>query len=788
MVQIESYTSINDVPKIIWNGFVNLSTVNLEIGHLLAIEVSQINDIHPYYLIGYSNKKPVGIAYCFAIQVDLAGMSNDYPPEILETVKTWKPDFMEVRIVELGHIASLGNTIEFLQKYRVDFFYSLSQKIDEIGQLENADLCIVRDIPSSRYNEFNVLKEYGYQPALGFPTARMPLYWNNFNGYLNSLKSKKRNNIKQKRRKLKNPELSVKIINDYAPYSERLAELWTNVAKHNNGYQHERLTPAYFEAMNIHMNGRSHVVAIKKNNKIIAYGLNLIGNDEYFGVAEGLDYSLRDEFDLYANNIFEGINIACELQKKIFNIGITSYNFKTFIGAELESNIYFLKAFKKKSYTAVYADFIQKNITQPTSTHQAFKGLNKHKSSQLINAKTLLNDSENTLDPFTRHYNYSRVDAARSADLYPFCPVFESAQKPIIKHLGRDVVLLGTNSYLGLATHPKIKEAAHKAIKKYGVGCSGSPLLNGTLDLHNKLRCELAHFMGKQDALIFSTGYQTNIGVISALVNRNDVLIMDERNHASLIDGARLSGARLIRYKHNDMASLETALKRFAHEPKLVVSDTIFSMKGTMIDLPKMVQLVKQYDARLMLDESHAIGVVGENGRGIAEYYGLSDEVDILMGTFSKSLASIGGFVAGDYKLLDTLKHIARSHVFSASLPPASVAAVLAALDIVKGEPERQIRLHKNAKYLAKGLQELGFTVNYKRNAIIPLFCGHELLAVAAYQKLLKEGVYVNIVTYPAVPKNEELLRISVMATHDVPMLNKALDVFKKIRTPNWPA
>jgi 8-amino-7-oxononanoate synthase len=316
--------------------------------------------------------------------------------------------------------------------------------------------------------------------------------------------------------------------------------------------------------------------------------------------------------------------------------------------------------------------------------------------------------------------------------------------------------MLGTNSYLGLATHPRVKDAACRAIEKYGSGCSGSPMLNGTLDIHNELAYELARFIGKEDTLIFSTGYQTNVGTVSALVNRDDILIMDERNHASLVDGA-FCLVPLRPLTANDTKSLELMLQN-ADKPKLVVTDSLFSMEGTIIDLAETVRLVKQYGARLMLDESHAIGVIGPSGRGVADYYGLTGEVDIIMGTFSKSFASIGGFVAGDHKILDTLKHTARSHIFSASLPPASVAAVLAAIRIIDEEPERRANLIKNAGFLAKGLKDLGYRTSYHGSAIIPVYCGNELLALSAFHKLLEEGVFVNPVTSPAVPKNQEML------------------------------
>lgn len=785
MLDLEFYISYKDVPVDIWERFISRKAVGLEINHLRAIEISNINDIHPYYFIGYSGSVPVGIAYCFSIQIDLGKTDKSYPPEIIETIRTWKPDFMDIRIVEVGHIASLGTTIEVNKPYLNDFIKVFSKKLNEIAQIENADLLLIRDIPTELYKEYEEFENQGFKPLAGYPIASIKLDWNSFDAYLDSLKSKKRINIRQKRSKLNKPEITVETIRDYAQYSERLAELWTNVAKRQNGYNHEHITPAYFEAMDKYMKERTNLTAIKLNGKIVAYGLNFVGDEVFFGVTEGLDYNFRDEYVLYANNIFEGLRSACELGKKTFNIGITAYNFKTSIGAELDPCVYYIKACKNANYNAVYADILQKNIPQPENIHHPFRNSNQINRIQPKDVEEILRNTKTSIDPFAKHYRYFRADSVRAAELYAYCPEFESAQEPIIRHKGRDIIMLGTNSYLGLATHPKIKEAAHNAIDKYGSGCSGSPLLNGTLDIHNELSDELARFTQKEASLIYSTGYQTNIGAISTLVGRNDVLIMDARNHASLLDGARLARANLVRYKHNDMESLEELLVQYSARPKLVVTDSLFSMEGTMIDLPNIVRLVKKYNARLMLDESHAIGVIGENGRGVAEHFGLIDDVDIIMGTFSKSLASIGGFIAGENKIIDTLKHTSRSHIFSASLPPSAVAAVLAALKIINEEPERRIKLLKNAIFLADGLKKLGYKICHHGSAIIPLFCGNDLLTDAAFHKLFEEGVFVNPVLHPAVPKNHEILRLSVMANHTEKMLQDALDVFERIRTPN---
>lgn len=785
MLELKFFTTIEDVPLGVWEKFVKREAVGLEPGHLKAVEESGINNIRPHYIIAYDGEKAVGIAYCFTIEVNMAGMANTYPQEVLVSVKTWNPDFMKLRVVEVGHLASIGKTIEVLESYTEEFLACLSRKIDKIAKIEDADICMIRDISNDCCPDYEILKQSGYYPAKGFPVASMQLSWNSFEQYLDSLKSKRRNNIKQKRTKLQFEEISVEIIEDYAPYAERLAELWANVAINNNGYEHERLTPEYFRAMSKNLKGRSHVVAIKQNEKIVAYGLNLIGDKEYFGVAEGLDYNVRDKYSLYANNIFEGLRVACELGKKTYNIGVTTYDFKTSIGAELEPCTYFIKSFRNKCFSAVYANFIQENIVQPHKQHRVFREETKNEVKEITEIAD--NRKRRSTDPFEKHYNYLRPDEARASCLYPYFPVFESAQEPEVIHNGKNVIMLGTNSYLGLATHPKVKAAAHEAIDKYGSGCSGSPLLNGTLDLHLHLNRKLALFTGKEDALVCSTGYQTNVGAISVLAGRHDVLIMDERNHASLLDGARLSGANLVRHRHNDMDSLEYVLKRYENKPKIVVTDSLFSMEGTIVNLPGIVELTNKYGARLMLDESHAIGVLGKNGGGVTEYFNLEGEVDIIMGTFSKSFASIGGFVAGETKVIDTLKHKARAHVFSASLPPSAVAAVLAAIDIVTEEPYRRIQLHNNARYLAQGLNMLGYKTKYTGSPIIPVFCGHELLALAAYKELLKRGVFVNPVMSPAVPKGQELLRISLMANHSESILRKALEVFKHVRTTNWP-
>jgi 8-amino-7-oxononanoate synthase len=785
-VRIARYESIEQVPRSTWDRFAPRDAVGLEAEYLRAVEVSRINDLHPYYLVGHLAGEAIGIAYGFSIDMDLTKLAGDDPPEIIDTVRAWKPGFMNLRLVEVGHLSCLGPTIQALPPHLPAFLAALADEVDEIARVEDADLGVVRDIPAARYGEFRLLEECGYRPVMGYPIARMGLGWDGFEGYVSALKSKKRNGVRKKQAKLRVPGIRVRIIEDYAPHAERLAELWGNVARRGD-YEHDVLTPAYFAAMSRHLAGRSHVLAIERDGTIIAFGLALLGDEEYFAVSEGMDDGARDSYELYANLMFETLRDACALGKKTLNLGITAYDFKTSIGAELDPCVYFVKAFKEPACSGGFADLIERRIPQPENRHRAFADRDVSSRVQPREAEEGLRRFDDRRDPFLRHERYVRADVARAAGLYPFCPRFESAQEPTVHHGGRAVIMLGTNSYLGLATHPKVKEAARAALDRYGTGCSGSPLYNGTLDLHQQLARELARFMRKDDALVFSTGYQTNVGVVSTLVGRNDVVIMDERNHASLVDGARLGRARLVRYKHADTDSLRAALERHADAPKLVVTDSLFSMEGTVIDLPTTVRLVREYHARLMLDESHALGVMGPTGRGVAEQHGLLDEIDVVMGTFSKSFASMGGFVAGDRKVIDTLRHTARSHIFSASLPPASVAAVLASMRIVDEEPERRARVLENARYMAEGLRALGFQVDHHGSAIVPVFCGNELLAMAAFHKLFQDGVFVNPVTHPAVPRGQECLRISVMATHDESTLRRALGVFARARTRAWP-
>lgn len=384
-------------------------------------------------------------------------------------------------------------------------------------------------------------------------------------------------------------------------------------------------------------------------------------------------------------------------------------------------------------------------------------------------------------DLFEKCFRFTRAKEIMSLGLYPYFRTIESAQDPVVYIKGKQMIMVGSNNYLGLTNDPRVKEAAIMAIERYGTGCAGSRFLNGTLDIHVELEEKLARFMKREAALIFSTGFQVNLGVISALVGKDDDVIIDKMDHASIIDGCRLSYGEIKKFRHNDMDDLERILKNSGAKGKLIVVDGVFSMEGDIINLPDVVRLARQYSARVMVDDAHGIGVLGSTGRGTCERYGLEQEVDLIMGTYSKSLASIGGFIAGDEQVIHYIKHFARSLIFSASPPPASVASVSKALDIIDEEPERIERLWKNTNRMLKTFKDLGFRVGPSETPIIPIFVGENETAFIMAMKLQEEGVFANVAVSPAVPDGKALIRTSYMATHTDEHLDIVIEAFRKV-------
>ena len=385
------------------------------------------------------------------------------------------------------------------------------------------------------------------------------------------------------------------------------------------------------------------------------------------------------------------------------------------------------------------------------------------------------------MDIFQKCAKFTTAKEVMAAGVYLYFRRIESAQDPEVIVGGRKMVMIGSNNYLGLTNHPKVKEAAIEAIKKYGTGCAGSRFLNGTLDIHEDLEVKLARFMNKESALVFSTGFQTNLGAISALVGKDDVVIIDKMDHASIIDGCRLSFGKSKKYRHNDMEDLERILKQNGEIGKLIVVDGVFSMEGDIANLPEIVNLAERYKAGVMVDDAHGIGVLGKNGRGTAEHFDLEDKVDIIMGTYSKSLASIGGFIAASEEVIHYVKHISRPLIFSASPPPASVAAVSAAIDIIIAEPERRSRLWENTRKMKKGFGNLGFDTGPSETPIIPVIVGEDQKAFQMGRGLHEEGVFANVAVSPAVPNGKALIRTSFMATHTEEHLERVLEAFKRV-------
>ncbi len=384
-------------------------------------------------------------------------------------------------------------------------------------------------------------------------------------------------------------------------------------------------------------------------------------------------------------------------------------------------------------------------------------------------------------DLFVKCYAYEDARRARAAGWYPYFVEIQASTGSEIVIDGKPRVNLGSNNYLGLTHHPEVIAAAKRALDKYGTSCTGSRFLNGTLDLHVEAERRLAEFVGKPAALVFSTGYQTNLGVIATLVGKDDVVIIDKLNHASIVDGCRMAFGETLRFRHNDLEDLERALQRAEDRGKLVVVDGVFSMEGDIVDLPGVVGVCQRYGARLMVDDAHAMGVLGPTGAGTAEHFGLTDRVDLIMATFSKSFASIGGFIAGEFEVIDYLKHHARSLIFSASIPPAAIATVLAALEVMKREPERRQRLWENARFLLKGLKELGYDTGDTRTPIIPVIIGDNLTTFRFWRELFDEGVYGNPVIAPAVPEGTARIRLSCMAIHTEAQLSFALEKLQRV-------
>ncbi len=384
-------------------------------------------------------------------------------------------------------------------------------------------------------------------------------------------------------------------------------------------------------------------------------------------------------------------------------------------------------------------------------------------------------------DLFEKCKEFTRAKELQERGFYPYFKAIQSGADSEVMIDGKKLIMVGSNNYLGLTQDPRIKEAAQQAINEFGTGCTGSRFLNGTLSLHVELEEKLAEFMNFEDALVFSTGFQTNLGAISCLATKDDIIYTDRNNHACIVDGARLSFARVVKFKHDNFHDLERLLAASKDRyGKLIVVDGIFSMEGTLVNLPKLVEVAKKYNAKVMVDDAHSVGVFGANGRGTAEHFGLEDDVDVVMGTFSKSFASLGGYIVASSDIIHYVKHHARALIFSASIPPANAASVIKALEIITNEPERREKLWQNVRKMKKGFDELGFSTGKSESPIIPILVGEDEDTFVFWKTLFDNGVFTNPAIAPAVPQGQALIRTSYMATHTDEELDIVLDTFAK--------
>jgi 8-amino-7-oxononanoate synthase len=380
---------------------------------------------------------------------------------------------------------------------------------------------------------------------------------------------------------------------------------------------------------------------------------------------------------------------------------------------------------------------------------------------------------------FDKCRNFTRAREVQAAGLYPYFKPISHSEDTVVVIEGKERIMMGSNNYLGLTHHPAVLAAAKAALERYGSGCTGSRFLNGTLDLHERLEADLAEFFGKEACLVFSTGYQANLGAISGLVGRGDFVILDKLDHASIVDGAKMSHGETVRFNHGDLAGLERKLQKLPpNAGVMVIVDGVYSMEGDIADLPALIKVCQKYGAALAVDDAHSVGVLGPNGQGTAAHFDVTDDVDVIVGTFSKSLASIGGFVAGSETVIHYLKHHARPLIFTAALPPANTAGVLAALEVLQREPERRARLWENTRRLQDGLRHLGFDIGPTQTPIVPVLIGPLETTFVFWRKLFDAGVFTNPVVPPAVPPSQCRLRTSLMATHSAEQIDRALDAF----------
>lgn len=769
--------TIDHITRERWDSGIQGST-GLRYDFLRLVEESRINDLrHDYVSFEDASSAAVGRANLYTVRTDLTTMDASLPEPARAAIKRWYPGFMAFDVVECGLFTMIGGGVEILDPdLTAAALTALTAEMERVCREDGAELLLIRDVPAGHYNRFKAaLLPLGFRPVLGFPNAVLDITWRSLDEYLASHDSGARYKLKTSLRLEERYGVTVEVARDYAHLAPVLARLWRNVNRSASEYSREQLDERFFATCSETLAGRSEVVLFRHRGEVVAFMLNLIGDEDYIMLDWGVDYDFEHyrTANLYRAASVLSVAAAIERGKKRLELGITNYTPKLLLGARIEPLVYFIRHRDDAERTNAVARLMTGSIRQPEIS--ALAGWEE----RVRRDQDDLGDD----DVLQKASRYHRISALRLGGIYGLYPEFKTAQLSSVSFDDqRGVVLLGTNSYLGLATHPEVMDAAKRAIDRYGTGVSGSPLLNGTLDIHNELERELARFVGKEAAVLCSTGYQANLTALSALGGEGDLVILDQRSHRSLFDGVKLSGVDFVVYRHNDVEHLERVLERSRGRRRLVVTESVFSMEGTVAPLDTICALSERYGARLYVDESHALGVLGPGGRGGCALHGVLDRVDLVMGTFSKSLAALGGFVAGSRRVIDFIKHTGSGHIFSAGLPPPVVAAVRAALRVVEREPERRSAVLERAATMAASLQALGYQVAYHGAPIVPIRLGNYTLALAAYKQLMGRGVYVNPVGPPAVPEEHAGFRTSYMATHAWEDLDRAIGVFKALR------
>ncbi|MFJ7204979.1 aminotransferase class I/II-fold pyridoxal phosphate-dependent enzyme [Streptomyces sp. NPDC098789] len=782
-LRLRTYRSLRELPPEAWTIPGRMPT-GLGYDFLCPVEESGVNEMRHYYLTAdTADGQALGRANVYGVRFDLATTDRKLTPASRTTIKRWFPDFMAFRFLECGLLTMLSDPLALRGDGDLEpVLAAVAERMAELAETDGSDFLMIRDVTPAHYQRcLDVLRPQGFRPALGFSRVRIDIRWPSLADALAELPRRQRGKLTVALRFGERFGIEVEEHEEYAAYAPVLARLWRNVMAGAKEYQREDLNAEFFESYSRHLKGRSRLWLFRHHGTPVAFLLTAWDQgDDYVLLEWGIDRDFEHyrQANLYRAGILLSLQDAISRGKRRVEMGITNYTTKLSIpGARVEPTIYFLRHRTDPVHTATLVRLMAHNIQRPELPEEMSSEFSRWEERVRLDQ-----DSLPTHDVFRKFDRQHKYTGLKLGGVYGFYPEFTGPQRSTIesKELG-EIVLLGTNSYLGLATHPEVVAASSEAVKRYGTGCSGSPLLNGTLDLHTRLEEDLAAFLGKPAAALCSTGYQTNLAALSALCESGDLIVLDALDHRSLFDAARLSGADFTVYRHNDMDHLAHVLRRTEGRRRLIVVDAVFSMEGTVADLTAIADLAERHGCRLYVDESHALGVLGPDGRGAAAALGLLDRTDVVMGTFSKSFASIGGFVVGDRAAIDHIRHNGAGHIFSASLPPAAVAATHAALDVSRREPERRDRVLAAAAHMANGLARLGYQASFHGTPIVPVVLGSPTLAHAGYLRLMRAGVYVNPVAPPAVPEERSGFRTSYLADHRREDLDRALAVFGEL-------